>query len=85
MKTGIVTLALLLAATLAGPSAQAAPAAPAYSVVAKIPAPDGRWDFASWDTSHHVLLVTHGNEVLVIDPAHPASVRAVGSCKARTA
>ena len=82
MKSGIRTLALAFAATLGaatlGASALAAPAAPAYVKAGSIPGPDARWDFASWDVAHRLLLVAHGNDVLVIDPAHPEAVRAVG-------
>jgi YVTN family beta-propeller protein len=79
MKAGITTLAALLAATFAASSATAAPAGPAYVKAASIAAPDGGWDFASWDADHRLLLVAHGKDVLVIDPAHPEAVRALGA------
>ena len=77
MKTGIKVLAL--SAALTTTAALAAPAAPAYVKVGTISAPDDRWDFASWDAAHHLLLVAHGKDVLVIDPAHPDSIRAIGT------
>ena len=77
MKTGIKALAV--GAVLAASTALATPATPAYVKVGSIPAPDDRWDFASWDSAHHLLLVAHGKDVLVIDPAHPGSIRAVGA------
>jgi DNA-binding beta-propeller fold protein YncE len=56
--------------------------APPPNVVFKaqgtIPAPDGRWDFASWDGVHRNLLVAHGQDVLVISPSEPLAVRAIG-------
>ena len=76
MKTGIEMLAI--GAALAASTALAAPATPAYVKAGSIAAPDDRWDFASWDSAHHLLLVAHGKDVLVIDPAHPGSVQAVG-------
>ncbi|MFX8620551.1 hypothetical protein ABTM24_20295, partial [Acinetobacter baumannii] len=67
-------------------AAAAAPAAPArhkpatggFVMASAIPAPDGGWDYASWDSAHRLLLVAHGKDVLVIDPATRA-VRAVGA------
>jgi DNA-binding beta-propeller fold protein YncE len=73
----------LLAATsallsvLAVPAAMAAPAAPAFKPLPAIQAPDDLWDFAQWDGEHHRLLVAHGKDVLVIDPA-TRHVRAIG-------
>lgn len=73
----------LLAATsallsvLAAPAAMAAPAAPAFKPLPAIQAPDDLWDFAQWDGEHHRLLVAHGKDVLVIDPA-TRHVRAIG-------
>lgn len=72
----------LLAATsallgvLATP-AMAAPAAPAFKPLPAIPAPDDLWDFAQWDGAHHRLLIAHGKDVLVIDPA-TRQVRSIG-------
>ena len=77
MKTGIKALAI--GAALAASTALAAPAVPACSKAGRISAPDGGWDFASWDSAHQRLLIAHGKDVLVIDPAHPQAVRAIGS------
>lgn len=66
-----------ICATIGG-NAAAQTAAPPYATVGEIAAPDGRWDFASWDDGHHRLLVAHGKDALVIDPARPGDVRAVG-------
>ena len=70
-----VTLAIAGAAAMADP-------APAFHPAGSITAPDARWDFASWDGPHARLLVAHGQDVLVIDPANtgPAGsgVRAIG-------
>jgi DNA-binding beta-propeller fold protein YncE len=65
-------------AAVAGPVAWAHPTEPAFHVATPIAAPDGRWDFASWDKDHHRLIVAHGKDVLVIDPANPSAVRSVG-------
>ena len=67
-------------ALLAGVAAAAALAAtaPAFVPAAAIPAADGKWDFASWDGEHARLLVAHGQDVLVIDPA-AGTVRAIGA------
>ncbi|MDE1918169.1 MAG: gluconolactonase [Sphingomonadales bacterium] len=76
-------LRALLAATsallgiLAGPLAIAAPAAPAFSKLPSIQAPDDLWDFASWDEAHHRLLVAHGKDVLLVNPA-TRDVRSIG-------
>ena len=78
MRTGYKALALALAAAVASSSA-AAPAGPAFVKAGTIAAPDDRWDYASWDAAHHLLLIAHGKDVLLIDPAHPQAVRAVGA------
>lgn len=75
------TLAASLLATVAAsvaPSALAARPAPAFHRAGTIAAPDGGWDYASWDAAGHRLLVSHGKDVLVIDPAAPAKIRAIG-------
>ncbi|WP_420383676.1 YncE family protein [Novosphingobium sp.] len=59
--------------------ALSAPAGPGFEKRNPIAAPDDRWDFASWDAIHHLVLVAHGKDVLVIDPAHGNAVHAVGS------
>ncbi|WP_150295582.1 YncE family protein [Sphingobium estronivorans] len=70
----------LLAASVAIASAPAAFAgsAPAFVRAADIPAPDGRWDFASWDSEHGHLLVAHGQDVLLVDPALKPVFRTIG-------
>ncbi|MEO5866152.1 MAG: gluconolactonase [Sphingomonas sp.] len=64
---------------MAAQPAAAQPAGAAFEKLASIRAPDDRWDFASWDAGHRFVLVAHGKDVLVIDPAHPEAVRAIGS------
>lgn len=76
--TGLIG-ALTLGIALAAHSAIAAPAGPAFVKTGAIPAPDDRWDFASWDAEHRLLLVAHGKDVLVIAPGNPQPVRAVGA------
>lgn len=71
------TLLATVAASLA-PAAFAAPSAPAFHRAGVIAAPNDGWDYASWDAEHHRLLVSHGKDVLVIDPAPPAKVFAIG-------
>ncbi|MDP9057710.1 MAG: YncE family protein [Pseudomonadota bacterium] len=71
--------ALTLCGAVAALSAFVAPAKPAFEKTGTIAAPDDRWDFASWDAHHRLLLVAHGKDVLIIDPAHPQAVRAVGA------
>ena len=68
-----------IALALVADVAAAAPAGPSFHASASIPAPDGRWDFASWDAAHQRVLVAHGQDVLVVDPAGSGSVRAIGS------
>ena len=60
-------------------AALARTAAPAFVASGSITAPDDRWDFANWDADHARLLVAHGKDVLVIDPAGSAPPRAIGS------
>ena len=80
LSAGLVLAALApaLAPTLAG-AAPAPAGAAAYTRGPDIAAPDGRWDFASWDEVRHRLLVAHGKDALVIDPAHSGDVRIIGS------
>lgn len=79
MRIWWVPLAAVSVATgLAAAALPAAATPPPFVAAASIPAPDGRWDYASWDGEHHRLLVAHGSDVLVIDPAQP-TVRAIGS------
>lgn len=71
-------LALTAAAAPAVPVRHRATTAGGYAKAGAIPAPDDRWDYASWDQAHRLLLVAHGKDVLVIDPETRA-VRSVGS------
>jgi DNA-binding beta-propeller fold protein YncE len=77
MKIGLSTLAM--GAALAAQPAAAQQAAAAFEKLASIGAPDDRWDFASWDAAHRLVLVAHGKDVVVIDPAHPEAARVVGA------
>ncbi len=65
-------------ALLASTGVCAAPPGPIYQRLPDIAAPDGAWDFASWDAAHNRVIVAHANDVLLVDPANPASVRAIG-------
>jgi DNA-binding beta-propeller fold protein YncE len=71
----LLALTASLLGLLGAPLAMAAPApAPAaFRQQPPIPAPDDLWDFASWDAQHQRLLVAHGKDVLVIDPASGTS------------
>lgn len=64
-----------VALTIAFPAIAATPAD--FVPAAPIAAPDGKWDFASWDADHARVIVAHGKDVLVIDPAS-GTVRAIG-------
>ena len=77
----VITSAVQAASPHAGRAHRAA-AAPAFTRAADIPAPDGRWDFTSWDSEHGRLLVAHGKDVLIITPGNAATgqpvVRSIG-------
>lgn len=75
----LVSTVLTLAAALTFPAivVSAASSLPAFTQAPSIPAPDGRWDFVSWDAEHGRVLVAHGKDVLLIDPA-TGTVRAIG-------
>ena len=64
-------LAPLLAIALCGaaPAALAGPAtgASGLKIVARIPGPDGGWDYASFDPVRRRLYVTHGTSVMMVD------------------
>lgn len=82
MNRLIWTIGIAVAA-LSSTMAAAAPdspgfGGPGFSKATSIPAPDGRWDFASWDAAHQRVLVAHGQDVLVIDPSGSGSVKAIG-------
>lgn len=72
-----LTISIALTA-LAATVASAEPVAFAFKKSTPISAPDGRWDFTSWDAAHQRLLVSHGQDVLVIDPAGPSTVHSIG-------
>ena len=60
--------AALCAASLAGPALADDSAHPTgLHVVARIPGPDGGWDYASFDASRHRVLITHGDVVIAVD------------------
>ena len=69
----------LLWACAAHPGAAEPTRPPAFTKGPSMAAPDGRWDFASWDREHNRLIVAHGTDVLVIDPAASTTVRAIGA------
>ena len=54
-------------------------AAPAYVTGTPIVLPDGRWDYASFDSANRLVYVARSDTVSVIDPAHPEAVRAIGT------
>jgi YVTN family beta-propeller protein len=56
----------------------AAAPAPTYVVSGSIPGPDGRWDYASVDSSAHQLYVAHGDVVTAVDLGTKA-VRSFGA------
>jgi len=75
MHRTIASLAAAVSA-LAVTVAAAVPTTPAFHSAAPIAAPDGRWDFTSWDAEHGRVLVAHGQDVLIFGPA--GSVHAIG-------
>lgn len=72
IRTSLAVAALSLASNLAAADS------PAFTRMSDIPGPDGRWDFASWDATHTRVIVAHGNDVLLVDPASPTAARAIG-------
>ncbi|USI72815.1 YncE family protein [Sphingomonas morindae] len=72
-KLGLMALCLTLALESA-----AAPPRPAFVKAGILHAADDGWDIASWDRPHGRLLIAHGKDVLVIDPARQGQVRAIG-------
>ena len=58
--TGLRTIALAFAASLAAAGAQAAN----YLVVDRIAGPDGGWDYVRVDTANNRVLVTRGGSVM---------------------
>jgi len=79
IRSCIFSALLLLGAATAAMAADRAPVTPTFVQQESISAPDGRWDFASWDNDHKMLAVAHGSDVLLIDPDNAHAVRAVGS------
>lgn len=75
-------LALTISVAVASITATVASAQPSpssFQKAAPIAAPDGRWDYVSWDDGHQRLLVAHGQDVLVIDPSGQTPVHAIGT------
>ena len=72
-------LVLLACAALCTGASAGAPAPPAFVRAGTIAAPDDRWDIAAWDAAHHRLLVAHGKDLLVVEPANANNVRPIGS------
>lgn len=60
---------LMSASLLAGMPAiaTAADATSALKVVARVPGPDGGWDYATFDAARHKVYVTRRNTVMVLD------------------
>jgi WD40 repeat protein len=73
----LLSMTTAIVSALIATAGFAAPAMPAFKSLPSIPAGDDLWDFASWDNTHHRLIVAHGKDVLVIDPATSA-VRPIG-------
>jgi hypothetical protein len=62
-------IAALFASALPFAGHAADPAHPSgLHVAARIPGPDGGWDYASFDAAHHRLYVAHQTVVLAVDP-----------------
>jgi YVTN family beta-propeller protein len=67
---GRFSAGMLLAAALAmGVPALAAPAAPTYAVTARIPGPDGGWDYVSYDPVKHRIYLSRSDGVAFVDTA----------------
>jgi len=65
---------------IAGLAATAMPAAvPSYGVSSSIPIPDGGWDYASFDTETHEVLVARGDNVTAVNVARASPARSFGS------
>jgi DNA-binding beta-propeller fold protein YncE len=59
---------LIFTAAVGAPTLAAVPAHPTgLHVVARIPGPDGGWDYASFDAARRRVYVTHQNVVIAID------------------
>jgi DNA-binding beta-propeller fold protein YncE len=70
---GIIVLCAVLAIEIAAASPQ-----PAFVKAGTIHAADDSWDIVSWDQPHKRLLVAHGKDVLVIDPAQGGQAHPLG-------
>jgi hypothetical protein len=70
LPVNLVSL-LLSVSLLAGVPAVAAAAdvTSALKVVARVPGPDGGWDYATFDAARHKVYVTRRNTVMVLDVA----------------
>ena len=62
MRSALITALAVGGWALATAAAQAA--APGYHVVAKIPGPDGGWDYVRVDTANNQVLVARGTSVM---------------------
>ncbi|WP_174285201.1 YncE family protein [Sphingomonas bacterium] len=69
----------LLAATAAALIGATPSRTARYSVAGSIAGPDGGWDYASVDATTGQVYVARSTGVTVIDPAHPAAVRSIGT------
>lgn len=79
MKTKLAMGLMAVIAAGTGACASAAPAAPAFHKAGSIGAPDDGWDYAHWDSEHGRLIVSHGKDVLLVDPTGKQPVRAIGN------
>lgn len=70
-------VALGAAALISGAALAANPAGPPFTRLPDIAGPDGHWDFVSWDVAHGRVIVAHGKDVLLVDPAK-GSLRPIG-------
>ncbi len=78
MASGWTFVFALTGAVLAFAAPASAADGPAYTQTASIPGTDGFWDIASWDPANQLVLVAHGTDVLVVDPA-AGSTKAIGT------
>lgn len=75
-RLGLLALAI---ATLVAPVASEPLEARAYKAAQSLPGSDGRWDYASFDPASGHVLVAHGSDVLIYDPATSAAPRSIGA------
>lgn len=75
-RLGLLALAI---PALAAPAASEPVETPAYKAAQSLPGPDGRWDYASFDPASGQVLVAHGSDVLIYDPATSAAPRSIGN------